>query len=298
MKIVTDRAEVSTPGSVTGFGTGLDLVGVAVLPAYRASFRAVVGRTQVIGNSGPTILTDPDKNPAVVAVKALLERVGAPTVGLNVVVSSSIPSGAGLGSYAAKVAAGTLAAKALLGNPEQLDLEFLTQCVTSLGVDPLRARLALAGEGAFLTGSGIPVSFPTPRTELTLTALVPDFVLDEHSGPGPRPATVPFSAAQEAAGNALMVTSVLSGQLEPTKQNLFEATENHMAGEYLQVASPASAALVGWLREQGLAAFASGDGPAVCCFSEISPEVAGAAERSGWRTQLLTIAPVRSNATN
>ncbi len=298
MKIVADRAEVTVPGSVTGFGIGLDLLGVATLPAYRASFRAVAGRTQVIGDAIPAALTDPEKNPAVVAVKALLERVGAPTVGLNVTVSSSIPPGAGLGSYAAKVAAGTLAAKALLGDPEPLDLDFLTDCVTSLGVDPLRTRLALSGEGAFLRSDGSPAPFTTAQTGLDLTALIPDFVLDEHSGSGPRPSAVPFAAAQGAAANALLMTSLLSGQTAPTTELLYQATENLLADQYLQPASPASAALVRWLREQGLAAFTSGDGPAVCCFGELSPEVAGAAERSGWKVLPLIVASVRSNATN
>ncbi len=295
MKLVSDRSEVTALGSVVGFGTGFDLIGVAVTPAYRASFRAVVGRTQVVGDPSPGGLADPEKNPAVVAVKTLLEQVGAPAVGVNLAVRSSLPQGAGLGSYAAKVVAGALAAKELLGAPEQLDSDFLVRFAVSMGASPLRARLALAGGGQVFAAEDTSFAFPA-LGGLPLTALVPDFVLDEHGGPGPRPTTVPFSSAQVAAGNALLLAAALQGEAVPDGQLLYRTTQNALEDQYLKVASPASAALVEWLREQGLPAFVSGDGPAVVCFGEVSPDVAEAAARAGWKALPLRSAAVRSSA--
>ncbi len=278
MKIQSDRAQVVVPGSVVGFGTGFNTLGVATAPNYRVVVRAVVGPNKVTGAK----TQDPQTHPGIVALNGVLDTVGAPRVGVHWIVDTQLPPGAGLGYFAAEVTAGVRAALELLGNPEELGSDFVVSQVESHGVGRLRAALAVRGEAAVLTQQDAVTFRASAVGSLSPCAFVPGFQICEQEEALEPPRTVPFEMAQRAGAAQALHVAMLTGARQPSGSLLMAATENHLENQYLTVPSPASAELVAWLRSSGRPAFVSGPGPAVVCLSSVPQSVVDAAHTSGW----------------
>lgn len=298
MKLLADRAEVSVPGSIAGLGSGFHVLAVAVGPPARFVVRAVAGPSRLSGAGLLDRGADPARHGAVQAVGALLDRVGAPQVGVHLQSITRIPPGAGLGAFAADVATGLLAARTMLGSPPELDTELLVDMAVALGVERIRARVALVG-GASLGTDAAAVSLPVSLADeadslVSPVAFVPAFVLDERRDRDPLPSVARYVEAQESAEHLALQVALLAGSVPVDHVTLMRATGNAMIGEQLSVLSPSSAALAKWLREQELPAFVTGAGPAVVSLAQVPEPVLAAAERSGWDHMPLSLQPLRS----
>jgi homoserine kinase len=109
------------------------------------------------------------------------------------------------------------------------------------------------------------------------------------------PATVPHGDAAANAGRAALLVAALTGRLPGNVDRaLFEGTADRIHQEYRAPAMPESAALIGRLRDQGVAAFVSGAGPTVLVLTrEPGPDgvVEVAQPPSGWRVLPLEVDP-------
>src|SRR5690606_33950690 len=79
------------------------------------------------------------------ALRLALDHVGAPQVGLHMRCTNAIPHGRGMGSSAAAVVAGILAARMLIGDPEALDDATALALATTMEGHPDNAAPALLG---------------------------------------------------------------------------------------------------------------------------------------------------------
>ncbi|WRS30185.1 hypothetical protein U6G28_00380 [Actinomycetaceae bacterium MB13-C1-2] len=283
MKLTADRTDIVVPGSIVGFGTGYSILAAAIIPADHVNVRAVAGAAQVSGLGLGAKAPDPTRHPTVVALRSLLDHVGAPQVGVHLAFRSKILRGSGLGSFEAEVIAGLVAATRMLGSPDALDEEFLLDFAEKLGADRLRAMVSLGGGAALRVGSEHLRNLPVdPNSGLEITAFVPSFTLDERSDQDAEPRAIRYSQAQRSAASLALQLGLLAGTTAITPGVLMDATENAMRAEQLSVRSPASTSLVTWFRDQQIPAFVCGSGPSVICYGSVPEAIGDAAVQSGW----------------
>lgn len=113
--------KVSAPATIANLGPGYDIIGMALdEPRDIVEVSLLTdSRDQVevegIGSEG--ITSDPERNSAVVAGRAVLEKVGRDDLSLKMKVRKGVPPRSGLGSSGASSAAGAYSVNLLLGMP-------------------------------------------------------------------------------------------------------------------------------------------------------------------------------------
>lgn len=153
MRLSSDRVKVSVPGSVEGLGPATGALALAVGPRDEITVRAVAGGTQVrIVDRTPRRVPERwlpadevEEHPTIRAMRAVLEAVGAPQIGIHLTYRCAQPDHCGLGELEAEILAGLFAAWTLLGKPSNLGPDRLLELGASLGGDPLRMRVSLEG---------------------------------------------------------------------------------------------------------------------------------------------------------
>jgi homoserine kinase len=136
-----DRVTAFAPGSTSNVGPGFDCLGIAIsgLGDSVSAERVEGPGVRVFSVSDHRIPKDAARNTAALAAAAVLRRVGAEALGVELTVEKGLPLAGGLGGSAASAVAGALAASALVGRP--LAPETLLQCA-------LEAEEAVSGRHA------------------------------------------------------------------------------------------------------------------------------------------------------
>jgi homoserine kinase len=265
------------PASSANLGPGFDSMGLALAVYDVVTVEAAApdagsprARVDVVGEGAGSVPTG-EGHLVVRAVRAGLDRAGVtqPTLRLSCV--NAIPHGKGLGSSAAAIVAGLVAARGLLAEPERLDDGTVFALATAAEGHPDNAAAAVFGgfvlswveEGA---GSGhLPaarhVGLPVdPR--IGLVVCVPEADLPTSAARAMLPASVPHGDAAFTAARAALLVEALSRRphllLEATRERLHQAQRGP--------AMPATAALLASLRDRGIAAVVSGAGPSLLVF--------------------------------
>lgn len=113
------RVRAFAPGTVANLGPGLDVLGLALtgagdsVSAERSPEKAI----RIRDSGHPEIPTEASRNTAGIAAAKVLERAGAPGMGVLLDVSKGLPLSGGQGGSAASAAASAVAVNALLGSP-------------------------------------------------------------------------------------------------------------------------------------------------------------------------------------
>ena len=266
---------VKVPATSANLGPGFDALGLClslyddvVVRAVAVPGRARSTTVTVVGEGAGTVEAD-DANLVVRALRAGVEHVlpGSAQVDLPSFVlecTNRIPHGRGLGSSAAAVVAGLLAARGLLiGGMDALDDARVLALATLLEGHPDNVAAALHG-GLTIAwtpgGAAGPAALRLePDPGVRPVVVVPAGALSTKTARGLLPATVPHADAAHAAGRSALLVAALTGSPE----HLLAATEDRLHQDYRAKAMPASARLLGRLREAGLAAVVSGAGPSL-----------------------------------
>jgi homoserine kinase len=279
-------ARVRVPATSANLGPGFDSFGLAL-----ALYDDVVVRVaesgllvDVAGEGADEVRRD-KRNLVVHAVRATFDALGGQPRGLEIVCANRIPHGRGLGSSAAAIVAGVVAARELvLGGAERLPDDAMLRLAAKLEGHPDNVAACLAGgftmawiEPAAPAGAAAPGTSgsPVPLTRalhLDVHALHLDvhkaiaavvFVPDSKSSTSKARKLLPESVPHhEAAANAARA-ALLAQALTRRPELLFVATEDALHQPYRASAMPRSAALLSRLREAGIAAVISGAGPSV-----------------------------------
>lgn len=294
VRLIADRAVVRVPATSGNVGPGFDAFGLALGLHDVVEVRAVTGATQVeVEGEGAGEVPEGEDHLVVRAVRAGLEYVGAPQAGLALRCRNAIPHGRGLGSSAAAVVAGLVAARALVSEPEALDAESLLGLATEFEGHPDNAAPALLGAAtiAWDSGTGPRAVRLEVLPELAATVLVPAERLSTSTARAALPATVPHRDAAANSGRTGLLTLALTQRPEL----LLTATEDRLHQRYRAAAMPASVELVDRLRERGHAAVVSGAGPTVLVLRDHAgrgtTEDLTAVAGPGWRVLELPIDP-------
>ena len=256
------------PATVANVASGFDVLGFAVLhpgdtvEARRTEAGGVTLR-EVTGDGGR--LPRDGRNTAVIAVRALLERLGEP-FGVELALHKGMPMASGLGGSAASAAAALVAVNRLAGDavpPEELLPCALAAERAAAGAGHAdNAAPALLGGVVLIRSSDPPdlVRLPVPAG-LAVALISPDVEIRTAAARSMLPTEIPLTHAVSQWGNlAALVASLHSGDLALMGRSLHDV-----------VAEPVRAALIpgfDGVKDAALAGGAigcsiSGSGPAV-----------------------------------
>ncbi|RMI06940.1 homoserine kinase [Cellulomonas triticagri] len=279
MRLGADRARVRVPATSANLGPGFDALGLALALHDDVEVRALGSAevvVDVVGEGAGEVPSGED-HLVVRALRHGLDHVGAPQTGLHLTCRNRIPHGRGLGSSAAAVVAGLLAARALVAEPEWLDDDVVLRLATELEGHPDNAAPALLG-GATVAwtdagaGTAHAARLPVHETLLPI-AVVPTTRLSTSHARGVLPAQVPHGDAAFQAGRAALLVEALGRRPDL----LLPATLDRLHQDYRRSVMPESLALVDALRALDVPAVVSGAGPTVLVLGRAAGEIADAA---------------------
>jgi homoserine kinase len=252
-----EPVRVRVPATSANLGPGFDALGLALSLHDEVEARVTgEGLSIEITGEGASLAEAGEKHLIVTAMRAALDDLGRPQPpGIALRCINRIPHGRGLGSSAAAIAAGILAARALAGVPgtPQQALPLATQ----LEGHPDNVAACLFG-GLTIAWADKAVRLE-PLPTITPVAIIAPAPVSTEVARSLLPAQVPHKdAAFNAARSALLVAA-----LTACPDVLLEATEDRLHQGYRADAMPATYRLIERLRGNGIPAVVSGAGPSV-----------------------------------
>ncbi|MBI4289683.1 MAG: homoserine kinase [Chloroflexi bacterium] len=260
-----DKIAVQAPATTANLGPGFDCLGMALDIFNELTVEHGPFCISVEGEGAGQI--DATENNLVFrAMARVFNRVEKPIPELTLTCRNRIPLARGLGSSAAAIASGLVAANGLLGKP--LGLDELVQLGAKMeGHADNVAPALLGGCQLVVQEAGRYVSFPVPvPLGLRAVLFIPDFAMSTAHARKVLPASVTRGDAVFNVGRAALLTMGLSaGKLDylrvgtqdrlhqPARQSIFPAM-----GSIFQAALEAGA----------LGSFLSGAGSTILAFTE------------------------------
>lgn len=255
---------VRVPATSANLGPGFDALGLALgLHDVVAARVTDAGLSVEVAGEGADAVRRDEGHLVVVAMHAAFDAMGGRPRGLALVCANRIPHGRGLGSSAAAIVAGVVAARALvLGGRERLPDDAALALCSRLEGHPDNVAACLLG-GLTLAWNG-PVDGPRAVPLEVGPALRTVVYVAEASASTAQarallPATVPHADAAYNAARAALLVEALRGRLDL----LHAATDDRLHQQQRAPAMRGTAALVERLRSAGRAAVVSGAGPSV-----------------------------------
>jgi len=216
---VRRRAVVRVPASTANLGAGFDCVGAAVDRCLTASVvvqpEPGAGTTIQRGGTLAGLDVAADEDWVTVGFRAACAAAGrsAPSA-LRVRVSSNIPVARGLGSSAAAVVAGAVAAAGVVGFTLP-DEQLLAACAEVEGHPDNVAAAIHGGAVLVVPGASARVVPLTVARGLTFVFAVPDFEVTTRDARAVLPRELPHrTAAQAAARGAALVHGLATGEAD------------------------------------------------------------------------------------
>jgi homoserine kinase len=260
---------VRVPATSANLGPGFDALGLALSLYDDLEVRVTQSGLRIeIEGEGESLAGAGEDHLIVRALRAgFAAYAGEQPPGLALCCVNRIPHGRGLGSSAAAIVAGLLAAQALSGEAEPVPSDLLA-LATQLEGHPDNVAACLAGglTIAWTTSQGPRLTRLDPLQQLrpVLCIAPSDIAVLTELARKALPETVPHHDAAANAGRAALLIAALTREEAATQ--LFDATEDWLHQAYRAEAMPETYALVTALRERGIPAVVSGAGPSVLAF--------------------------------
>jgi homoserine kinase len=284
--------KVTIPATIANLGPGFDALGVAIRMHLEIEIEPRRDSVEIMleGEGAGHLPTD-ETNLVIRSMNEFFDRVARRPHGYAIRVKNPIPLGSGLGSSAAAVVGGLVAARALTGR--SIPQGEMVQLATELEGHPDNVLPALLGGLVVCYRAGGDGALHHFRIEPS-ERLVPIVAVSQErfSTAESRkhlPAVVDFAVAQHTASRAaLLVGAVTSGA---GAEVLAEAMDDRLHEPHRLSLMPETAAVHRELRAAGLAVALAGAGPSLLIIVP-RPEVAMRAEqvrrvcrdrRAGWR---------------
>jgi len=264
---------VRVPATSANLGPGFDAFGLA-LGLHDVLHASVIGaglEIEVTGIGKPTA-TEGERHLVVRAMRAGFDVLGGQPPGIGLSCVNAIPHGFGLGSSAAAIVAGILAARALrAGGPERLPDDAVLRLAAELEGHADNVAACLAGGltiawGTSRDSANGPVQCLRldPLPGLAPVICVPAEPLSTATARQVLPASVPHADAAKNAARAAMLVAALTQERPLTDPGvLLDATEDFLHQPYRADSMRGTAELIRVLRVAGVPAVVSGAGPAV-----------------------------------
>jgi len=216
------------------------------------------------------------------SMRATFKVLGGAPSGLEVVCANRIPHSRGLGSSAAAIVAGVVAARGLVvGGTERMDDEAVLAFAAELEGHPDNVAACVLGglTIAWSDATGARAVKVPVSAALAPVAFVPGTSSSTKAARKLLPDTVPHADAVANAARAALLVEALRSHPD----DLLAATEDRLHQPYRALAMPKTAALVAELREAGIPAVVSGAGPTVLALTtNTSRDQVVTFARRGW----------------
>lgn len=257
------RVSVKVPATTANLGPGFDTLGLAltVYDELEVSVREQPGATVTVHGVGEGVVATDDTNLVVRAIARTFEANGFALPGLDLIAHNVIPHGRGMGSSAAAIVAGIMAARGLLEGIVELSPNDLLTLAAELEGHPDNVAPALFGglTIAWVTPNGPEHKRLSVHRGVSLLVAVPEITMSTALARSLQPASVPHEdAIFNVSRSALLIAALIQ-----SPELLFAATEDKLHQSYRASAMPETHALVTVLRTHGYAAVVSGAGPSV-----------------------------------
>jgi homoserine kinase len=262
---------VRVPATSANLGPGFDSFGLALQLYDDVVVRvAESGLTVDVAGEGADEVKRDKRNLVVRAVQTTFDLLGGQPRGLELVCANRIPHGRGLGSSAAAIVAGIVAARELvLGGQDKLPDDAMLRLAAQLEGHPDNVAACLLGGftlawsqtdelGSFSRAVRLDV-----HPDVVPVAFVPDTKSSTAKVRKLLPEQVPHHDAAANAARAGLLVEALTRRPDL----LLVATQDALHQPYRAPAMPRSAALVERLRADGVPAVISGAGPTVLAFA-------------------------------
>lgn len=256
---------VRVPATSANLGPGFDALGLALGLADTVTVEVTGGGLQIeVGGEGAEYVPRDERHLVVRALRTTFDLLEVHPPGLRLTCINAVPHSRGLGSSAAAIVAGVLAARALVIDGEHRldDAGVLSLCDRIEGHPDNVAACLLGGLTiAWLDDQAERVRAVRldPHPDLAPMACVPVTRSSTAAARGVLPAQVPFADAAFTGSRAALLVAALTERPDL----LLAATEDRLHQPYRAAGAPASADLVRELRSHGIPAAVSGAGPTV-----------------------------------
>jgi homoserine kinase len=264
MKWADQTVHVRVPATSANLGPGFDALGLALALHDEIDVAVIASGLdiRVSGEGAADVADAGDKHLVVLAMRATFDDLGtSQPPGLALRCVNRIPHGRGLGSSAAAIVAGVLAARALAGAPAG-PADALPMA-NELESHPDNVAPCLYGglTIAWLAGEVARAVRLEPSPKIAPVALIAPEPVSTGVARGLLPASVPHAEAARNAGRAALLIAALTA--DPDLSVLLDATEDRLHQDYRAPVMPATHELIGRLRAAGVPAVVSGAGPSV-----------------------------------
>jgi homoserine kinase len=287
---------VRVPATSANLGPGFDALGLALRLYNTLTIEPAPSPQIEIDGEGATTLPRDPSHLAYQAAMAVVARVGdaddrgheaTPLRAFRLRQHNRIPLARGLGSSAAAIVGGAVAANALLGGP--LDQQTLLDLATEIEGHPDNVAPALVGGLVVCTRSAAGVRWMRlAPPSLKVVLAVPDYLVSTDEARRRLPARVPFPDAIFNVTRAALLVAALTGGRPDL---LDEATQDRLHQPYREQLVPGLSEVFSAARRAGAYGVAlSGSGPAVLAFGDapgIGPAMARAFEATGAECRIL-----------
>jgi homoserine kinase len=264
-----DAVRVRVPATSANLGPGFDALGLALSLHDEVEARVTGGglSLEVTGEGASGVADAGEKHLVVRAMRAAFDALEvAQPRGLTLRCVNRIPHGRGLGSSAAAIVAGILAAHTLAGADTAPGATL--PLASELEGHPDNVAPCLFGG---LTIAWMSVCAPQAIKLETLPGIMPVAIIapapvSTEVARGLLPASVSHADAVRTAGRAALLIAALTAR----PGALLDATEDRLHQDYRAPVMPETHDLVGRLRAAGIPAVVSGAGPSVLAFLDAS----------------------------
>ena len=211
------------PGTTANCGPGFDAVGIActIYNELELTLSDEPGLVISIEGEGKDLLPLDDTNIVVMAIRAVFTKAGMCYNGIKIKMLNHIPMARGLGSSAAAIVGGVVAANRALGSP--LSQQDLLEMATKMEGHPDNVAPALLGGMALsiMQNDHVESLRFVPPDGLKLVVVVPDFTLSTAKARAALPKTVPYKdAVFNVSRTALLIGAFCQGQYKFLKYAL------------------------------------------------------------------------------
>jgi homoserine kinase len=268
------RVRVRVPATSANLGPGFDSLGLALsLYDVVEAWIDPAGLSIEVTGEGAGTADAGESHLVIRAMRETFKILDGQPPGLALRCVNRIPHGRGLGSSAAAIVSGVLAARALTddGAARLPDDAVLRLAAGFEGHPDNVAACLLGGLTVAWTGPDGPRAVRlSPRTAIVPAVFIAPEALSTEHARGVLPETVPHADAAANAGRSALLIAALTSDTASDPgaplETLLDATQDRLHQPYRAKVMPETAQLVARLRAAGVPAVVSGAGPSVLAF--------------------------------
>ncbi|OEH84417.1 homoserine kinase [Desulfuribacillus stibiiarsenatis] len=291
--------KVTVPATTANLGPGFDTMGMA-LDMYNTVEMAIHDSLVItVSGEGESDISLNETNIVYQAAKMVFDQVEQHCPGLRIHLHNEVPVARGLGSSAAAVVGGVVAANALLDNP--LCEQELAELVTKIEGHPDNVLPALLG-GVIVAGWGkdkLLYQKIVPGIQIEAVVAIPEFPLATKKAREVLPSTVSFQDALFNVNRAsLLVTALITNNL----QLLAEVMEDRLHQPYRCTLIPGMNEVIENAKAAGaLGVVLSGAGPTILALTtddskQVQTVMKEVFEAHGVKCNIRVLKPILSGA--